>query len=95
MNAHAIPLVSHKATVRQFVEIICEQAQRAFKDIDDPGYLQLVRVHPAQEGKAASQKFKIDDVDGLTCAALQDAAGGHNVYIEGRTVPRNAESTLR
>jgi hypothetical protein len=84
MNAHAV--TSHPATVSQMFEIIHRQAAYAFRGVDRPRSLQLVRIHPLDEGKAVAQRFKIGDVDGMTEAALQDAANGHNVYIEGRTV---------
>jgi hypothetical protein len=71
--------------VRTFLEIISAQAQRAFSGVPDPGYLQLLRIHPL-DGKAVTTRFQIGDVDGMTKAALADAAAGHNAYIEPRAL---------
>ena len=84
MNAHAVPLKADEATVRTFLEIIHRQAAHALQGLDQPGDLQLVRIHPGSEA-TVSTRFKIGDVDGMVQAAL-DAASGRNVYIETRTV---------
>jgi hypothetical protein len=47
--------------------------------------LQLLRIHPL-DGKAVTTRFQIGDVDGMTKAALADAAAGHNAYIEPRAL---------
>ena len=80
---------SDEATVRQFVQAIHAQATRAFEGVDQPGYLQLVRIHPTV-GKAVPTQWRIGDIDGMAKQARADAANGHNVYVEGRTVKRMA-----
>jgi hypothetical protein len=85
MNAHQLPVVDHDQ-VRRFLTIIHERAAAAFKGIARPGHLQLTRVHPAHDGITVSGRFLIGQVEETVAQALADAASGHNVYVEGRTV---------
>lgn len=93
MNARS-PVQANSATLRSFVQVLHGQAARALAGADRPGLLQLVRVHPAREG-AVSSRFTIGDVDGMVEAAIEDAASGHNVYVEARTVERGARGRGR
>ncbi|PVE26434.1 hypothetical protein DC522_01335 [Microvirga sp. KLBC 81] len=86
MNAHA-PIQADEATVRAFLTTLHAHAASAFEGASDPGYLQLVVVHPAVEG-ATPTRFAIGDIDGMVRACLDYAASGHNVYVEARTVPK-------
>ena len=88
MNAHS-PVQTDAATVRSFVQAIHRQAARALAGAQRPGMLQLVRVHPARAG-AVPSRFAISDVDRMVEAALDDAASGHKVYVEARTVEHGA-----
>lgn len=78
-----------EAEIRKFLEAIHAQAARAFEGASQPGRLQLVRIHPLSED-AVAQRFRIGDVDAMTRAAVQDAAAGHNVYVEARTISESA-----
>jgi hypothetical protein len=71
--------------VREFLSIISEQAQRALKDVADPGLLQVSRLHSTSEDLVPS-RYAIADVDRMAKDAIADSEAGHNVYIEGRTV---------
>lgn len=93
MNAHS-PVQADAVTVRSFVQVLHEQAARALAAADRPGLLQLVRVHPAREG-AVPSRFAVGDVDGMVEAAIDDAASGHNVYVEARTVEHVASGRGR
>jgi len=79
------PQSADELTVREFLRAIHEQAAHAFTGIAQPGYLQLSRLHPNSKTLVPYQ-FEIGDVDRMVKTALTDAAAGHNVYIEGRTV---------
>jgi putative DNA primase/helicase len=87
---YASDLQADPAVVRAFFEAIHDQAARALNGANDPGLLQLVRVHPA-DGSTATSRFTIGDVDQMVEAALGDASAGHNVYVEGRTVAKNTK----
>ena len=84
----AVP-VADEATVRAFLETISPQAVHALHGVERPGFLQLIFIHHAYRG-VTHPRFRIDDVDGMTAAAMTAANAGHNVYIEGRTI---AEAT--
>src|SRR5687768_10147894 len=84
----AAALIDARA-VRSFISIIHTHAAGALAGAHRPGLLQLVRIHPESE-TAVTSRFRIGDIDGMAEAALADAAAGHNVYVEGRTV---AETT--
>jgi hypothetical protein len=86
-----------EATVREFLTIINEQAAHAIKAAggsDRAGLVQLSRVFPDQKG-IMPRRFKIGDIDAMTKTALNDAASGHNCYIEARTVRREVTGTNR
>jgi hypothetical protein len=80
--------------VRRFANILHAQAARALAGADRPGLLQLVRVHSSHTG-AVPSRFPIGDVDRMVEAAVGDAASGHNVYVEARTVERTAHGRGR
>ncbi|MCJ2065189.1 RepB family DNA primase [Methylobacterium sp. J-088] len=88
MNAQA-PLVADRAVVRTFVERIHAHAAAAFAGIHQPGMLQLVRIHPATEDTLPF-RFAIGEVDLMADEAVRQANAGNNVYIEARTVAKNA-----
>src|SRR5262249_55749434 len=87
------PQPADEQTVREFLRVIHEQAARAFAGVAQPAYLQLSRLHPASKTLVPYQ-FEIGDVERMVETALADAAAGHNVYIEGRTV-RNTRTSKR
>jgi hypothetical protein len=82
------------STVREFLHIISAQAKAALAGIENPGVLQLSRLHPASEDLVPS-RFQPDDIEHLIRAAVDDSANGHNVYIEGRTVRRDLRGNAR
>jgi Protein of unknown function (DUF3987)/RepB DNA-primase from phage plasmid len=75
----------HAATVREFLQIISDQAKAATAGLERPGLLQLSRLHPTDE-KLVPSRFEIGDVEHMVQAGVADSEAGHNVYIEGRTV---------
>jgi hypothetical protein len=80
---------SDEAAVRRFLQTVHSQAARAFEGVDEPGYLQLVRIHP-DGGAAVPTQWPIGDIEGTVKQALADASFEHNVYVEGRTVKKMA-----
>ncbi len=74
-------------TSEAFLTIVSEQAARALEGIEEPGYLQMFRLHPADERLVLS-RYQIGDVERMVQDAIADSNNGHNVYIEGRTVRR-------
>lgn len=77
-------------TVFAFVEEIHLAASRACEGLQDPGLLQLIRIHPADGKSVVSGRFEIGDVAEMCGAAIADSEAGHNVYIEPRTVAKGA-----
>ena len=75
----------HTSTVREFLQIISDQAKAATAGLERPGVLQMSRLHPASEQLVPS-RFEIGDVAHMFEAAVADSGAGHNVYIEARTV---------
>jgi AAA domain len=75
----------HTSTVREFLQIISDQAKAATAGLGRPGVLQMSRLHPASEQLVPS-RYMIGDVEHMVEAAISDSEAGHNVYIEGRTV---------
>jgi AAA domain-containing protein/IclR-like helix-turn-helix domain-containing protein len=73
------------STVREFMHAICSQAKAALVGVDNPGLLQLSRLHPTSQNLVPS-RFMLDDVERMIEAAVIDSEAGHNVYVEGRTV---------
>jgi len=74
-----------RAVVREFLHFVTAQAKAAVEGSDNPGFLQLSRLHPDSEELVPS-RFMLDDVEGMITTAVSDAGNGHNVYIEGRLV---------
>ena len=89
------PCLPDEATVRQFIQIISEHAIRAINGSGPTGVLQLSRINPFDEKVAVPCRFRLDDVDHLVKTALTDAAAGHNVYIEARTVRDDLKGNKR
>jgi hypothetical protein len=87
IHAAADPtLAPNEGTVREFVRIIHYYAARATNGLERPGgVLQLSRLHPTG-GNMVPSRFGIGDEDMMIKTALDDAAAGHNIYTEGRTV---------
>jgi hypothetical protein len=88
------PCVVDEATVRQFIQIISEHAARAINGGGATGVLQLLRINPFDE-KPVPSRFQLGDVEHMVRAALNDAAAGHNVYIEARTVHKDLRGNKR
>jgi predicted P-loop ATPase len=84
-----------EATVREFIGIISAHALQAINGKDRTGYLQLCRINPLDDENIVPSRFKLDDVEHMVKTALDDAAAGHNVYIEARTVSENVRGKLR
>lgn len=78
-----------RETVHAFLSDVHAAAAKACEGLDNPGLLQLVRIHPAT-GRIGVARFKIGDVDAMTDLAIADAEGGHNSYVEARTVRNDA-----
>jgi hypothetical protein len=74
-----------KAMVREFLEIISAHARQVINGTGSKGVLQLCRINPANDSVVPS-RFTLDDVEAMVRTAIDDAAAGHNAYIEARTV---------
>lgn len=95
MNAHVPPIVADEATVRAFIALVNSHAARALHGAENPGLLQLSRAHPAMPKDFVPTRFRIGDVEAMVRTALADAASGHNVYVEGRTVTTDVRGLRR
>ncbi len=71
-------------SIRAFLSHLHEAAEAAFEGSSSPGLLSLVKIFP--DSKPVAYRFHIGDIDSMVAAALAEARGGHNVYVEGRTV---------
>jgi hypothetical protein len=71
--------------VRTFLNIIAAQVQQALRDIADPGFLQMSRLHPASK-QLVPTRYDPSATDTMADDAISDSDAGHNVYLEGRTV---------
>jgi predicted P-loop ATPase len=74
-----------RSLVRDFLERISRQAERALQGVKNPGVLQLIRVYP-RDGTCVPSRYAITDVEARVVDAIAASEAGHNVYIEGRTV---------
>jgi hypothetical protein len=81
---------ANRETVREFIITIAAQAKAALAGIENPGYLQMSRLHPTSE-KLVPNRYRLDDVERMVRDAITDCEAGHNVYIEGRTIREDAE----
>jgi putative DNA primase/helicase len=90
--------IANEPVVREFLEIINKQAARAIEAAggsDRPGLLQMSRLYPGDKRGTIPSRFALGEVDRMLRVALGDAAGGHNSYIEGRTVKREVTGSKR
>jgi hypothetical protein len=71
--------------VREFLQAFSGHAAFALKSVENPGVLQLSRLHPTDEAPTPS-RYAIDDVERMIEDAIAASDAGHNSYIEGRTV---------
>src|SRR5215467_11303177 len=72
--------------VRECIQAIAAQAKSVLGASANPGVLQLVRLHPMSKDLVPT-RYTLDDVEDMIKAAIADCEAGHNVYIEGRTLP--------
>jgi hypothetical protein len=66
-------------TVRDFLRLISEQAERALKDLKTPGVLQLSRIHPDGD-KLLVKRYAIGDFQRMADDAVAFSEAGFNVY---------------
>jgi hypothetical protein len=83
-----------EAVVRQFIEIISEHVKVAINGAGPPGVLQICRISPIDESVVPS-RLLLDDVEHMVKTAIGDAAAGHNVYIDARTVQAGLRGNQR
>jgi hypothetical protein len=84
----------YASTVREFLQIISDQARAATAGFERPGLLQMSRLHPTSEQLVPS-RYRIGDIEHMVAAAISDSEAGHNVYIEGRTVREDLRGSVR
>lgn len=88
MNAHA-PLTPDPAVIRAFAERLHAHVARIFEGVHQPGMMQLVAIHPASESTLPFP-FEIGEVGYMVEEAVRQSNAGFNVYIETRTIRKNA-----
>jgi Family of unknown function (DUF5906)/RepB DNA-primase from phage plasmid len=74
-----------RIAVREFLQALSARAVCALKGVENPGVLQLFRLHPTDKA-ATPSRYAIDDVERMIEDAIAASDAGHNSYIEGRTV---------
>jgi hypothetical protein len=85
-------------TIHQFLGVITFYAKRALEGVGnagDVGVLQLSRINPNDDKTVVPSRFGIDDVAEMARVAIDDAANGHNVYLEARTVRADLRGNRR
>jgi RecA-family ATPase len=82
---HEAALRTATEDVRTFLNIIAAQAQHALRDIADPGFLQMSRLHPTSK-QFVPTRYDPSATDTMADDAISDSDAGRNVYLEGRTV---------
>src|SRR5262249_52470549 len=96
-EAHEVLSTPDSREVREFLTTIVAQARAATKDLQEPGLLQMFRIHPLDES-VVPYRYALDDpdlVERMITDAITDSEAGHNVYIEGRTVRRGLTGKQR
>ncbi|MGU3388515.1 DNA-primase RepB domain-containing protein [Methylobacterium sp. D53M] len=88
MNAHA-PLTADPVVIRAFAERLHTHVAHAFEGVHQPGMMQLVSIHPARADTLAFP-FEIGEVNYMVEEAVRQSNAGFNVYVEARTVRKNA-----
>src|SRR5262249_44865 len=76
------------------IQAIAAQAKSVLGASANPGVLQLVRLHPMSKDLVPT-RYTLDDVEDMIKAAIADCEAGHNVYIEGRTLPASLRGSER
>jgi hypothetical protein len=84
-----------ETAVREFIEIISAHVKQVINGRGSTGVLQLCRINPADDKAVVPSRFQIDDTERMVRAAIGDAAAGHNVYIEPRTVRADLRGNKR
>lgn len=86
-------MTPNRDVIHAFLADVHAAAAQACEGLNDPGLLQLIRIHPASEKTVTvSGRFKIGQIDEMAALAIADAEGGHNSYVEARTVRSDAAS---
>jgi len=80
--------------VREFIRAISAHAGGLATSVASPGALQLTRLD-CRDGKLVPSRFRLDDVEGMVKAAVNDAGAGFNVYVEPRTVRSDLRGPTR
>jgi hypothetical protein len=80
----ATPVRYDVAQITYFLTEVSQHVTRACAGIE--GYLQISRVHPADDKLSVSGRFQPGDVNAMIDAAVADAKAGFNVYIEPRLI---------
>jgi hypothetical protein len=86
---------ANRETVREFITTIAAQAKVALAGVENPGFLQISRVHPTTDKLVVVGRYQFDDVEVMVKDAVATAEAGHNVYIEGRTVSERVRGNDR
>jgi len=85
--------------VREFINIIVAQARAATRHLQEPGLLQMSRLHPADDDDApVPSRYSLKEsniIERMIADAVADSNAGHNVYIEARTVRRELTGKKR
>jgi hypothetical protein len=84
-----------ETAVREFIEIISAHVKQVINGTASTGVLQLCRINPADDKAVVPSRFQIDDTERMVRTAIGDAAAGHNVYIEPRTVRADLRGNKR
>jgi hypothetical protein len=85
-------------TIHQFLGMITFYAKRALEGVGnagDMGVMQLCRISPNDDKTVVPSRFTVGDVAEMARVAIDDAANGHNVYLEARTVRADLRGNRR
>jgi hypothetical protein len=73
-------------TVRAFLTLLHQRAAGALSHMRRPGVLHLISIAADDPRGMTVSPFNIGDIDHMVAAALIDAKGGRNVFVEIRSV---------
>jgi Family of unknown function (DUF5906)/RepB DNA-primase from phage plasmid len=77
--------VTNPEHIERFLQFLMAHAARALHGLDDPGFIQISRLHPTDE-RLVPTRFETSDAAAMIEQAITDSDAGFNVYVEARTV---------
>lgn len=84
-NSSQADVCTNPEHIKSFLQILLAHAARALQKSDEPGFIQVSRLHPTEE-RLTPTRYKITEGAAIAEQAVTHSNAGFNVYIEARTV---------